>query len=573
MKNVYDKEALNRIAAQDKLDSMLVLVSPAVWVSIVGAFLVIIGLIIWGFLGKLPTEVDTSGIYINSGGTGHVYSEKDGFVTEVFVKKGDTVEEGQLIATLGSEDDIFNIQQMDKRIQYVENITFDSEMDVITSDSQEMAQIKLNAKNAELEQEQSKAELELKKEKLADAKADVEAKEALMLEYKEKYFATLSVTDSQTQIAYQEANSEYDSSLSRYETAKNSYISSAETYNTRLNSFNAKYDEYDPDYHSEDENIAYETAMAELDSYRSQMEDEKYLMQKAEEQVTSANTALDTARKAYLEYLNSTSGIAADNTIASTEYSETLQDYANAKANYKSLMDAIDDLELKSILDEGSADLNKENARLQFENTKSAVLHDLQDQRDLLLKQAEKSELRATQSGFVYDVPISEGNAVAKGTEVLNVLRGDLDEDTIVCYVKLQDAKKLNEGMEAYIFPSTVNRQEYGHISGKVAKVENMVATKKSMNDVLGNDTLVADFEKNGPSIEVRFSMEADDSSTSGYHWSTRKGKDIQISPGTVVSVTVITEEKKPIDLLIPYLKDKLDFVDEDDQNNASNTK
>lgn len=565
MKNVYDKEALNRIAAQDKLDSMIVLVSPAVWISIIGGFLIIIGLIIWGFLGKLPTEVNTSGIYINSGGTGHVYSEKEGFVTEVFVNTGDDVEEGQLIATLGTEDDIFNIQQMDKRIQYVENMTFDSEMDVVTEDSKEMAQIKLNANSQEIEAEKNKAELELKKEKLTEAKADVEAKEALMLQYKEKYFETLSITDSKTQLAYQEASSDYDTCLSQYEAAKNSYIAAAETYNTKLNSFNATYSEYDPGYHTEEENIQYDASMAELNSYRSQMEDEKALMQKCEESVSSANYTLDEARKEYLEYLNNSSDIAANNTIASTEYSEALQDYANAKTNYKSLLDAIDELELQNVLDEGSADINLENSKLQFENQKSAVLHDLQDQRDLLLKQAEKSEIRATQSGQVYDVPISEGDAVSKGSEVLGVLRGDLDDDTIVCYVKLQDAKKLDEDMEAYIFPSTVNRQEYGHINGKVLEIDSMVATKKSMSDVLGNDTLVADFEKNGPSIEVRFSMEEDDSSSSGYHWSTQKGRDIQISPGTVVDVTIITEEKKPIDLLIPYLKDKLDFVEEDD--------
>ena len=565
MKNVYDKEALNRIAAQDKLDSMIVLVSPAVWISIIGGFLIIIGLIIWGFLGKLPTEVNTSGIYINSGGTGHVYSEKEGFVTEVFVNTGDEVEEGQLIATLGTEDDIFNIQQMDKRIQYVENMTFDSEMDVVTEDSKEMAQIKLNANSQEIEAEKNKAELELKKEKLTEAKADVEAKEALMLQYKEKYFETLSITDSKTQLAYQEASSDYDTCLSQYEAAKNSYIAAAETYNTKLNSFNATYSKYDPGYHTEEENIQYDASMAELNSYRSQMEDEKALMQKCEESVSSANYTLDEARKEYLEYLNNSSDIAANNTIASTEYSESLQDYANAKTNYKSLLDAIDELELQNVLDEGSADINLENSKLQFENQKSAVLHDLQDQRDLLLKQAEKSEIRATQSGQVYDVPISEGDAVSKGSEVLGVLRGDLDDDTIVCYVKLQDAKKLDEDMEAYIFPSTVNRQEYGHINGKVLEIDSMVATKKSMSDVLGNDTLVADFEKNGPSIEVRFSMEEDDSSSSGYHWSTQKGRDIQISPGTVVDVTIITEEKKPIDLLIPYLKDKLDFVEEDD--------
>ena len=64
MRGAYNKEALNRIAAQDKLDKMIVLVSPVAWISIIGAFLIILGLLLWGFFGKLPSTVETSGIYI-----------------------------------------------------------------------------------------------------------------------------------------------------------------------------------------------------------------------------------------------------------------------------------------------------------------------------------------------------------------------------------------------------------------------------------------------------------------------------------------------------------------------------
>ena len=52
----------------------------------------------------------------------------------------------------------------------------------------------------------------------------------------------------------------------------------------------------------------------------------------------------------------------------------------------------------------------------------------------------------------------------------------------------------------------------------------------------------------------------------SGYTWSTKRGKDIKLSTGTLVSATIITENKKPIELLIPYLKNKLDFVEEEDE-------
>ena len=49
--------------------------------------------------------------------------------------------------------------------------------------------------------------------------------------------------------------------------------------------------------------------------------------------IKEANDRLATARKEYLEYLNSLSGTQAENTIASTEYSEVLQAYQSIRVN------------------------------------------------------------------------------------------------------------------------------------------------------------------------------------------------------------------------------------------------
>ena len=564
MKGVYNKEALNRIASQDRLDRMIVLVNPGVWISIFGAFIIIGGLTLWGFWGHLPTNVDAEGIYLNSGGTGRILSETDGFITDIYVEKGDIVIEDQLLAMVGSEDDMFELRQLDTRIQYVENMTFESEMDVVTTDTEQMAQIKLTAKNNDNDAERTRAEVELKKEKLEDAKNKVNEKEELVLKYKEQFFATLSITDQKTQIEYQEANDDYDTMFAHYESAKSNYISAAETYNTKLADFNAKYENYDPGEHTQEENDAYQAGMEDVNAARMQAEDMKYFMEQEEEKVKSANSALDSARKSYLEYLNEISGTAASNTIASTEYSEALQDYATAKSAYKALSDEIDEMELELVLNEGIAEENEENYEQQFNNQKSAVLSDLHAQREALLNTASKSEIRASVGGEIFDVPVTVGSAVAKGTEVVSILKGDLDKDSIVCYIPVADGKKLKAGMEAYIYPSTVDKQEYGHIEGEVVKVESSAATQTRLKEVLGIDSLVTKVEQMGPVVEVWFSMEEDNTTMSGYHWSTDKGNEVDLTTGTVVGTTTITEQKRPIDILIPYLKRKLDFEETD---------
>lgn len=565
MKGIYNEEALNRIAAEDRLDRMIVLVAPGAWISIIGAFIIIAGLLAWGFLGSLPTNVDADGIYINSGGTGRIYSEIDGFISNIYVEKGDRIVEGDLLATVGSSDDYFALKQLDSRIQYVENMTFDSEMDVVTQDTEPMAQIKLNAHNVDNDIETTRATLELKEEKLADAKKRAEELEAQMLKYKEDFFASISVTDQQSQLEYQEASDDYDTLLARYESSKSNYITMAENYNGLLDKFNAQYADFDDSEHTEEEYAAHTAAMEEVNTALTQMTDAKIIMEQEETKLGEANDKLNTARTKYLEYVNKISGTQASNTIASTEYSEVLQDYATAKSAYKTLLDEVDDMKLKLLLDEGYAEDNSEDYRLQFNNQKSAILSELNQERDKLLNQAEKAEIRASLSGEIYDIPISIGNAVARGSEIVSILKGNLDADSIVCFIPVAQAKKLKEGMEAYIYPSTVDRQEYGHIEGKVTKVELAAATDARMQEVLGISSLIKEFESLGPTVEVWFSMEADNSTVSGYHWSTDKGTKIDLTTGTMVGTTTITESKRPIDILIPYIKKKLDFEETDE--------
>ncbi|MCR4922522.1 MAG: NHLP bacteriocin system secretion protein [Lachnospiraceae bacterium] len=566
MKGVYNQDALNRIAAEDTLDRAIILVSPGVWVSILGAFIIVGVLLTWGFRGKLPYTVDTQGMYVKSDGAAAVYSQTDGFVVDIKVKEGDIIKKDDLLCTLGTEDDYYQLRQIDRRIQDVENMTFDSEADVVTSDSEQMAQIKLNARNSNKSSEQTKANLKLKEEKLEDAKTLLQVKEDLLKTYKEKYFASLSVTDNKSQLSYQEAENDYDTHFSQYQQIKNNYINTAEQYYSAKADFDAKYAKWDANAHKDEENMAYNAALEDLLNLKTQAEDFKYLMEKEEASLKEYNTALSTARKEYLEYLNEISGVASENTMASTEYSEVLQDYYNAKNSYKALLDEVDQLKLQSIFDEGNADIDGENYRQQFNNQKSSVLSSLRNQRDDILNQAAKNEIRATVEGEVYDIETAVGRAVSKGTEILDVYYGNSITDNVICYVELADARKLKKGMEVHVYPSTVNKQEYGHIKGKVTEISEYTASFNKMVERLGSDSVVNDFRKQGAVVEVKCELLKDPSSESGYLWSTKKGHEIKMEDGTLITATVVTEEKRPIDLLIPYIRDRLDFeIEEED--------
>lgn len=127
--------------------------------------------------------------------------------------------------------------------------------------------------------------------------------------------------------------------------------------------------------------------------------------------------------------------------------------------------------------------------------------------------------------------------------------------EPVVCYVPLSSGKGLEEGMEVKVYPTTVSKQEYGNMSGTILSVDDYVTSVDEVRDTLGDESLAQAFTSQGPVIEVRCRLDRDDDSANGFKWSNRRGETLKIRPGTLVTADIITSEKQPITLLIPYTK------------------
>ncbi len=156
--------------------------------------------------------------------------------------------------------------------------------------------------------------------------------------------------------------------------------------------------------------------------------------------------------------------------------------------------------------------------------------------------------------GRVMQILAETGTFVNTGEPLVSL--EPLDETMgVIAYIPLIDAKKILPGMKAQVSPSTVKKEEFGSILGTVSSVAEFPSTTQSMRGVLVNDELiktVADIE--GP-VEVRIDLQRDPNAPSGYRWTSSGGPPMQISSGTVGSVTVITADQMPISMILPWLK------------------
>ena len=170
---------------------------------------------------------------------------------------------------------------------------------------------------------------------------------------------------------------------------------------------------------------------------------------------------------------------------------------------------------------------------------------------------ANQSSVASPYAGQVIEMKAVPGSLVAAGSPILSIQpQGNTLE--VLVYLPSLQAKAVQAGMEAEISPSTVKREEFGFILGKVVYAGEFPASFDALMRNFQNETLVRSIMAAGPVTELRVTLEHDSSGTSGYKWSSSRGPAITISSGTLCTVQVITRQQPPVSLLFPFFKGQL---------------
>jgi HlyD family secretion protein len=159
-------------------------------------------------------------------------------------------------------------------------------------------------------------------------------------------------------------------------------------------------------------------------------------------------------------------------------------------------------------------------------------------------------------AGAVLEIKVTPGGTVTDNTPILS-LQADTDALEVLTYVPSTQAKDIRDGMDVRIAPSTVKREEYGFMRGRVTFVADYPATAAAVMRNFQNDQLVTTLTKEGPITEVHVAVEPDPRTTSGFRWSSPGGPPIKISAGTMADTEIVTATRAPITLVVPILRQK----------------
>ncbi len=167
--------------------------------------------------------------------------------------------------------------------------------------------------------------------------------------------------------------------------------------------------------------------------------------------------------------------------------------------------------------------------------------------------------------GAVIDLLADPGMVVQPASPVLNLeidfsktIKGWEAVNEAVVFVPSADAKRVQPGMDAKISPADVKQEEYGYMIGRVERVSKFAASPEAMMRLLSNESLVRNLSAAGPVNEVLVSLVRTNDNPSGYEWSSSKTPNFHIHSGTPCAGSFIVARNRPIEMVIPYVREKL---------------
>jgi HlyD family secretion protein len=109
--------------------------------------------------------------------------------------------------------------------------------------------------------------------------------------------------------------------------------------------------------------------------------------------------------------------------------------------------------------------------------------------------------------------------------------------------------------MQVHLEPSTVKREEFGMMLGKIETVSDFPMTPQGMAAVLHNETLVNRYTHDGAPYAAKVMIEPDAATATGYRWAVGDGPNVHLTSGTLARAEITTRQQRPLDMIIPLIR------------------
>ncbi|MCH9033843.1 MAG: NHLP bacteriocin system secretion protein [Planctomycetes bacterium] len=214
------------------------------------------------------------------------------------------------------------------------------------------------------------------------------------------------------------------------------------------------------------------------------------------------------------------------------------------------------------------AELKAEKQALDVEEEKSeALFQEFKLDNELSISEADgnikrikeqlssEGQVSSVWAGRVIEVTGTKGQFVEEGQR-LATIRIEIKDGPLIAYAyfDVKDGKKIDEDDVAHVTPTTVKRERYGSIIGRVTAVSDYPVTTEAVQTHVGNAEVARRLTAGGDKIEVTVELKRS-TTGEGFEWTSGKDPEIDISAGMNVTVRINIEQRTPISFVIPILR------------------
>ncbi|MFN3361059.1 MAG: NHLP bacteriocin system secretion protein [Pseudanabaenaceae cyanobacterium] len=489
--SIFRKESIERLASPEKLDQLMQVVDPVGWVPLGAAAVLVGGVAVWSVVGRIPITVTGQGVFIYPRQVQALTAAGSGKVLEVLIKEGAEVKSGDPIARLDLQEVAKQLQQQKMRLE---------ELERQDRQAKELQALRQDLEINSIEQQRASIQQRI---------ANIEASLPIIRE------KTLNVIRQERE---------------ELQVQRQRIAALLPDIDRRLEARRRLFDRKEVD--------------AEGKEVKAPVITEDVLLQANQERldILTRIANIDTRLK----------DLEAREANAQKEFRDNTNTLLELQAQLRELDNRLANLRQQA--------LEAENARKnQIMEVKSSIAQ-------LELQLSNNSLIRAVEQGRVLELTISPGQVVQPGMRLGTIeTRGQAGQELqAVSYFPVEDGKRIeqqrqrlearNQPLKAQVTPSTVKRERFGGIKGKVIKVSTFPVSREAASSLIGNPEVVETIAPRRAQIEVTIELEKGDT-PSGYAWSSSRGPEGKITPGTTASVRVIVEEVPPITFVLPFLR------------------
>jgi len=171
----------------------------------------------------------------------------------------------------------------------------------------------------------------------------------------------------------------------------------------------------------------------------------------------------------------------------------------------------------------------------------------------------EEGSIVCEQAGRILELSALPGEFLEQGDRIGSLaLSGDDISFVGLTYFTVRDGKRLKPGMAIQVTPDPVERARHGSILGTVTSISPYPVSLAEAEKAVGNREIAEALTSGGYRMQVVAELQADPTTFSKFRWSSSKGPDLEITPGTTTTARAAIDHRAPITFALPIFKEAL---------------